>query len=227
MSRKSRLRVLSLAIVALLFGVPGARAFQLASRVTEEWIRTLERPERLKTQKVDEVIRRLGLKPGMVVADLGAGSGVFSRPLAKAVAPSGKVYAVDIQQGLLDYIDKRDKEEKIDNIKTVLGELDDPRIPGNDVELAFFNDVLHHIEHRDAYLMALARYIGPTGRIALIEMDKNDPKGSHWNQPELQVGREQLDQWMSDAGFQTVKEDHDLFPGARLFIIYGRKSAKK
>lgn len=227
MSHKNHVRVLSLAVLVLLFGVPRARAFQLGSRVTEEWIKTLERPDRLKTQKVDEVIRRLGLKSGMVVADLGAGSGIFSRPMAKAVAPSGKVYAVDIQQGLLDYIDKRDKEEKIENIKTVLGELDDPKIPGNDVELAFFNDVLHHIEHRDAYLKALAKYVGPTGKIALIEMDKNDPQGSHRNQPELQVSREQLDQWMSDAGFQPVKEDHDLFPGTKLFIIYGRKSAKK
>jgi len=227
MSRRNHFRMLSLAILVSLFGAPGALAFQLASRVTEEWIRTLERPERLKTQKVDEVISRLGLKPGMVVADLGAGSGFFSRPLAEAVAPSGRVYAVDIQQGLLDYIDRRNKEEKIGNVKTVLGELDDPKIPGNDVELAFFNDVLHHIEHRDAYLKALARYIRPTGRIAVIEMDKNDPNGSHRNQPEVQVSREQLDQWMSDAGFQPVKEDHDLFPGTKLFIIYGRKSAKK
>ena len=93
--------------------------------------------------------------------------------------------------------------------------------------MAFFNDVLHHIEHRGAYLKALAKYIGPTGKIALIEMDKNDPNGAHRDQPELLVSREQLDQWMSDAGFQPVKEHNDLFPGTKLFIIYGRKPAEK
>src|SRR5512140_3782182 len=104
LSHTNHFRVMALAVLALLFGVPEARAFQLGSRVTEEWIKTLERPERLKAQKVDEVIRRLDLEPGMVGAELGAGSGIFSRPMARAVAPGGKVYAVDIQQGLLDYI---------------------------------------------------------------------------------------------------------------------------
>ena len=121
----------------------------------------------------------LDLKPGMVVADIGAGSGLFSRPLAKAVAPAGKVYAVDIQQDLLDHINQRDKEENIRNIQTVLGEFDDPKLPAKDVDLAFINDVLHHIQHRAVYLKALGTYVKPSGRIAIIEMDKNDPKTSH------------------------------------------------
>src|SRR5580698_7225344 len=83
----------------------------------------------LAPRKIDEVIGGLSLKPGMTVADIGAGSGLFSRPLAKAVGANGKVYAVDIQQDLLDYIDKRDKEENIRNVRTVLGEFNDPKLP--------------------------------------------------------------------------------------------------
>jgi arsenite methyltransferase len=196
---------------------------QLAPRKAEEWEKTLELPNRTATQKVAEVLSDLSLKPGMIVADIGAGSGFFSRPLAKAVAPGGKVYAVDIQQGLLDYINKRDTEENIHNVQTVLGEFDDPKLPVRNVDLAFINDVLHHIEHRAVYLKALGTYMKPAGRIAILEMNKDDPNTGHKNQPELLVGREEIVGWMSDAGFKLVEEHADLFPGTKWFLIFGRK----
>jgi len=196
---------------------------QLAPRKAEEWEKTLEAPRRAATQKLDEVLADLSLKPGMIVADIGAGSGFFSRPIAKAVGPKGKVYAVDIQQGLLEFINKRDAEENIHNVQTVLGEFDDPKIPARNVDLAFINDVLHHIEHRAAYLKALGTYIKPNGRIAIIEMNKDDPNTGHKNQPELLVAREDIVQWMSDAGFKLVEEHADLFPGTKWFLIFGKK----
>jgi len=196
---------------------------QLAARKADEWVATLEGPQRIASQKIDAVLSKLDLKPGMVIADIGAGSGLFSRPLAKAVAPAGKVYAVDIQQDLLDHINQRDKEENIRNIRTVLGEYDDPKLPARNVDLAFINDVLHHIQHRAAYLKALGTYIKPGGRIAIIEMDKNDPKTPHRNQPELLVAREEILHWMSDAGFKLVQEHPDLFPGTKVFLVFGRK----
>jgi len=196
---------------------------QLAARKADEWVATLEGPQRVATQKIDAVLSKLALKPGMVVADIGAGSGLFSRPLAKAVAPAGKVYAVDIQQDLLDHIAQRNREENIGNIETVLGEYDNPNLPARNVDLAFINDVLHHIQHRAAYLKALATYIKPSGRIAIIEMDKNDPNTPHRNQPELLVAREEILQWMSDAGFKLIQEHPDLFPGTKLFLVFGRK----
>jgi len=196
---------------------------QLAARKADEWVATLEGPQRIASQKIDAVLSKLDLKPGMVIADIGAGSGLFSRPLAKAVAPAGKVYAVDIQQDLLDHINQRDKAESIRNIQTVLGEYDDPKLPARNVDLAFINDVLHHIQHRAAYLKALGTYIKPGGRIAIIEMDKNDPKTPHRNQPELLVAREEILHWMSDAGFKLVQEHPDLFPGTKVFLVFGRK----
>jgi cyclopropane fatty-acyl-phospholipid synthase-like methyltransferase len=208
---------------AMLAGSVTESQAQLAPRKADEWVTTLEGPRRAATQKVDEVLSGLSLKPGMIVADIGAGSGFFSRPLAKAVAPNGKVYAVDIQQGLLDYINKRDTEENIPNIRTVLGEFDDPKLPARDVDLAFINDVLHHIEHRAVYLKALGTYLKPSGRIAIIEMNKDDPNTGHKNQPELLVAREEILKWMSDAGFKLVDEHPDLFPGTKWFLIFGRK----
>jgi ubiquinone/menaquinone biosynthesis C-methylase UbiE len=196
---------------------------QLAARKAEEWVTTLEGPQRVSSQKVDQVLAHLKLKPGMLVADIGAGSGLFARPLAKAVAPNGTVYAVDIQQDLLDYINKRSADEKISNIQTVLGGFDDPKLPVRTIDLAFINDVLHHIRNRGVYLKALAGYLKQGGRIALIEMDKNDPNTPHKNQPELLVGRDEIEKWMSDAGMKVVEEHADLFPGTKWFLIYGKQ----
>ncbi len=211
-----------LLVLVLAGGVPDARA-QLAPRKADEWVTTLEGPQRVASLKMDQVISKLNLKSGMVVADIGAGSGLFSRSLAKAVAPAGKVYAVDIQQDLLDYIDKRDKEENIRNVQTVLGEFNDPKLPVRNVDLAFINDVLHHIQNRATYLKALGSYLKPSGRVAIIEMDKNDPNTPHKNQPELLLSREQIFQWMSDAGFTLAQEHADLFPGTKWFLVFKRK----
>jgi ubiquinone/menaquinone biosynthesis C-methylase UbiE len=219
---KSQHWIWCMAGVMLAGGVTECRA-QLAPRKAEEWVTTLEGPQRVAGQKIDEVLAGLSLKPGMTVADIGAGSGLFSRPLAKAVAPAGKVYAVDIQQDLLDHIDKRDKEDNIRNVRTVLGEFNDPKLPARDVDLAFINDVLHHIQNRAAYLKALGTYIKPAGRIAIIEMNKDDPNTPHKAQPELLVGRDEILKWMSDAGFMLVQEHPDLFPGTKWYLIFGRK----
>ena len=203
-------------------GITDASA-QLASRKASEWVGVLESPSRVAGQKVGEVLARLSLTPGMAVADIGAGSGLFTRAIAKIVAPTGTVFAVDIQQDLLDYINRRDEQEQIQNVKTVLGEFDDPSLPSRDIDLALINDVLHHIENRAAYLKTLGTYMKQSGRIAIIEMNKDDPDTPHRDQPELLLSRQDIDQWMSAAGFEPVQEFPDLFPGTRWFLVYGRK----
>lgn len=223
------LRWMALAsLVFLLVGGPTAPAFQLGGRPAAEWIERLERPDRIKDLKIEEIISRLNLKPGMVIADIGSGSGVFSRPLAKAIAPSGKVYAVDIDSGLLSYVAERAKKENIKNIVTHLAVPDDAKLPGPVVDLVFIHDVLHHIEHRDVYLKNLAKYIKPDGRIALIEMDPKDPDTPHRQQPEMLVSNGDILKWMEAAGFHPVQE-FDLFPGKKWFVLFGRqgKSAER
>jgi ubiquinone/menaquinone biosynthesis C-methylase UbiE len=203
----------------LAIGLAQAPAWQLGSRSAEEWIKRLDRPERVASLKIEEILAKLQLQQGDVVADIGAGAGIFSVPLAKRVSPGGKVYAVEIDQALLDYINKKTMEQNVKNVVTVLGKFEDPSLPASDVDLAFFHDVLHHIKDRAGYLKKLAPYLKPSGRIALIELDPK--KGGHKDDPALQVTKEQVMVWMADSGFKPVAE-FDLFDD-KWFTVYARR----
>src|SRR4051812_31097135 len=154
-----QLTVVSAAAIAMLAAatlLAGGR--QLASRPAPDWIARMERPERIASLRIDYIISKLDLKPGMTVADLGAGPGVISLPLAAAVAPAGKVYAVDIDRTFIDHIAMRAKERHVANVLPVLGHAADPALPARDVDVALFHDVLHHIQDRAAYLKSTATY---------------------------------------------------------------------
>jgi ubiquinone/menaquinone biosynthesis C-methylase UbiE len=211
-----------LIVIVAMVNVPEANALQLAGRSATDWIERLERPDRVATLRIDDVLARLDLKPGMIVADLGAGTGLFARPIARKVAPTGKVYAVDVEQGLVDHIAKRAKEEQISNLHAVLGKFDDPTLPSRDIDLAFFHDVLHHIEKRETYLKALSNYMKPNSRIALIELDAE--RGGHRDDAALQLRRPEVDRFMANAGFYPVQEVNLYKPEeGKWFVIYGRK----
>src|SRR5882672_2433961 len=194
---------------ALSVGLAQPASAQLASRSAQEWITTLESPQRIASLKIDETLAKLRLKPGDIVADIGAGSGIFEAPLAHAVSPGGKVYAVDIEKGLVDHINLRAGELHLTNVQGVVGQFTDPSLPVKNIDLAFINDVLHHIQDRAAYLKNLAGYLKPTGRIAVIDFVPE--LGGHKTQPELQVTEQQAASWMAAAGLKPL-EKIELFP---------------
>lgn len=215
-------RLILVALVALAASSTPSFA-QLGSRPADDWIIRLERPERVATLKTAEVIEKLGLKKGDIVADLGAGAGVFSWPLARAIAP-GTLFAVEVDKAFIPHLEKRAKEQQITNVRTVLGQYDDPLLPEK-VDLAFFHDVLHHIDQRDAYLKKVASYLKPNGRIAVIDLDADKPDASHRDDPKLQVRRPEVQAWMEAAGLQKIGE-YDLFTD-KWFVVYGKVPPKQ
>jgi ubiquinone/menaquinone biosynthesis C-methylase UbiE len=191
---------------------------QLASRPAEEWKKTLEQTSRVDNLKVDEIVARIALKPGQVVADLGAGTGLFSVPLAKAVGPTGRVYAVEIDKGFFPQIADKAKQQHLTNINTVEGEFTDPKLPARNVDLAFMHDVLHHVQDRSTYLKNAARYLAPSGRFVVV--DYHAAQSPHKDQPELVVSEDQAIGWMKAAGLGKV-ERVPLFPD-KYFLIFSR-----
>jgi len=206
------------AVAALVLTTASLATAQLASRPAEEWSKTLEQPSRLEGLKIQEIVSKLGLKPGQVVADLGAGTGLFSVPMGKAVGTGGRVYAVEIDKEYFPMIEGKAKEGKLSNVKTVLGEFTDPKLPAQDVDLAFMHDVLHHVEDRAGYLKSAARYLKPDGRFVVI--DYKGDQGPHKDQPNLLVSEAQVTGWMKAAGLTKVQKV-DLFPD-KYFLIFSR-----
>jgi ubiquinone/menaquinone biosynthesis C-methylase UbiE len=205
--------------ILMLAAFASPAAAQLAGRPAEEWVKTLDAPDRVKSMKIDEVVAALEVRPGAIVADVGAGSGLLSGPLAIATGTKGVLYAVDIDKGLLAHIAERAAAQRIANIKTVLGEFTDPKLPEK-VDLAFMNDVLHHIADRGAYLRSLASYLKPGGRIAIV--DFIPAQSPHRTQPELTVSEEQASAWLMEAGLRLAKKV-TIFDD-RFYVIYAKPS---
>ncbi len=136
----------------------------------------LERPEREEEEAPSKALDALELKPGMVVADIGAGSGYYASRMARRVGPSGRVYATDIQQGMIDLLNRRIGSEGLANVTTVLGGIDDPKLPAGAIDLAIMVDVYHELQQPQIFLQRLKPAFKPGGRLVLIEFRKEDPK---------------------------------------------------
>ncbi|MEX2130815.1 MAG: class I SAM-dependent methyltransferase [Pseudohongiellaceae bacterium] len=152
----------------------------------------LERPSRIQEEMPDEVVANMGLLPGHVVADIGAGSGYFSFRMAKLV-PQGKVLAVDIQPEMLALIEERKASDGVTNVEGVLGTIENPNLPVNSIDAALMVDAYHEFSHPYEMIKGIYDALKPGGRIILLEYRAEDPtvpiRPEH-KMTELQVVRE-------------------------------------
>ena len=133
----------------------------------------LERPEREREERTDLLIRNLPLSPDAVVADIGAGTGYFSFPIAERV-PQGRVLAVDIQQEMLDIITERQRRGAAANVEPVLGTITDPDLPADSVDLILLVDAYHEFSHPYEMGTAMVDALKPGGQLVLIEYRAED-----------------------------------------------------
>jgi SAM-dependent methyltransferase len=136
----------------------------------------LERPEREAEEQPTKLLKALRLKPGQAVADIGAGTGYYSRRMAGLVGNQGLVYAVDIQQEMLDLLTNKMAELKISNIKPILGTIVDPKLPDVSVDLILMVDVYHEFDHPYEMVAAMCRALKPGGRLVFVEFRGEDPE---------------------------------------------------
>lgn len=147
---------------------------EIARVMGHQGIAWLERPQREQEEGLSLLIEALDLKPGMTVADIGAGSGVISMLIAKQIG-DGEVLAVDIQPEMLEALEVNCKRRQIDNVQPVLGTAKSPRLEENSVDLVVMVDVYHEFEFPYEMLSAISRALKPGGRVAFVEYRKEDP----------------------------------------------------
>lgn len=150
----------------------GREIAQVMGHQAADW---LERPERELQENTSVLIEKLGVKPGQVMADIGAGTGYLSRRLARKTGPSGKVLAEDIQPEMLELLSKNMASRAITNVVPILGTATDPRLPARAVDLVVLVDVYHEFDFPYEMMQAICRSLKPNGRVAFVEYRAEDP----------------------------------------------------
>jgi len=180
------------------------------------YIGALEDPQRDAYQKPHEVLTALNIKPGEIIADIGAGSGYFTFRLSHFVGDKGKVYAVDVSPDMILHINRRIRELKTNNVVTLLADPDDPLLPDRSVNRFFFSDSWHHIENQSKYLSLMKRMLKPGGEIVMIDFHKKElPVGPPM---QMKIAREDLIKQLDGNGYRLTKE-HAFLP-YQYFLVF-------
>lgn len=149
---------------------------ELAQTMSHEAAPWLVRAEREAEEKTSRMITELDLEPGDVACDLGAGNGYHTLRMAKVVGEKGRVVAVDVQREMLDLLRARAREAGVTNVETILGSLDDPRLPARGCDLILMVDVYHELSDPRRMLTHLRAALRDGGRMALVEFRAEDPE---------------------------------------------------
>jgi len=157
-------------------------------------------------QKRYEILGVCQLKPGMDVADIGAGTGLFTRLFAPQVLPGGKVYAIDVSKQYVDYIVDTCRKQKIDNVVGITCTPDAVGLPPGSIDLAFVCDTYHHFNHPEKNLASIHQALRPGGRLIIVEFKKEKGATPDWVMKHVRPDRQMLIKEVTDAGFTLLDE---------------------
>jgi ubiquinone/menaquinone biosynthesis C-methylase UbiE len=179
----------------------------------------LDAPDRDQWQRPDQIMDALGIAEGSVVADVGAGSGWFTIRLARRVGPQGVVYAQDVQPEMLNAIARRVQREELRNVRTVLGDDREPRLPASALDVVLLVDAYHEMEARASILAGIARSLKPQGRVGVVDF-KLDGLGPG---PDLEerVSPDEVTKEAERAGLRLVRSES--FLPFQYFLIFARR----
>ncbi len=190
-----------------------------------QWTERFEHEGRAIYDKRFEILDAMNLKPGMNVADIGAGSGLFSRLIAARVAPGGTVYAVDISKNMIDHIAKVSKEENIPNLKPVLGDPKSPKLAPNSVDVICIIDSYHHFEYPSDMLAEISKALRPDGMLMLIDFKRIEGISRDYVLKMVRAGEGTFTDEFLNAGFDLVERRDDMFPDNYMLKFKHRAAA--
>lgn len=172
----------------------------------EDWKDRFEVESREIFSSRKKIVEALHLNPGDRVADVGAGTGLFSALFSKAVEGEGKVYAVDISPTLIQFMRKRFQGEEWDNVEVIFSKEDSAELPENSVDHVFICDTYHHFEFHEPMLESIHRALAPGGRLVVIDFERIPGVSSEWILGHVRAGKETFKSEIEEAGFEFVEE---------------------
>lgn len=182
----------------------------------------LTRESREREEECSKLLKVLNVKPGDVICDMGSGNGFYSLPLAKMTGPTGKVLAVEIQQEMLDMLQKRAAAQDIKNIELVLGNEANPKLKDGTVDIMFMVDVYHEFDHPVEMMQAIRKSLKPDGRLVQVEFREEDKKVPI--KPEHKMSKAQILKEILPFGFKLI-EEYDGLPWQHV-MFFARDDSK-
>ncbi len=182
------------------------------------WAKVFDDPTRDEWQKPAEVMAVMAITPGMIVADVGAGTGYFLPHLSRAVGAAGKVLGEDVEPSMVKWIDERARRENLANVQGVLGAKDDPKLPASAVDRILIVDTWHHVDDRPEFAKKLAAALKPNGAIFIVDYTRESPHG-----PPVQarLAPEAVARDLAAAGLTTDIIQNESLP--HQFIVRGKR----
>jgi SAM-dependent methyltransferase/intracellular sulfur oxidation DsrE/DsrF family protein len=175
--------------------------------------------------KRQEILEAIKLKPTDVVADIGAGTGLFTRLFASSLGQEGRVIAVDIAQKFLDHIEVTCREQNLRNVETVLCKDDSTELPPESVDVAFICDTYHHFEFPQKTMTSLLKALKPGGRVILIDFRRVEGESSDWTMDHVRAGQEVFEAEVLESGFRKADEIKDLLKENYMVVFEREKQA--
>ncbi len=191
----------------------------------DHWAEIFERSGREVFDRRFQVVDALGIEPGMRIADVGAGTGLYTMLFARAVGPAGRVYAVDISASFVESIEARAAEYHVDNVIPVVNDQQSTTLPPDSVDLVFLADTYHHFEYPRAMLASIHQALVPGGALAIIDFRRLPGVSNPWIMGHVRAGREEVIDEVEAAGFRF--EDEPLKLRGNYFLRFRKVSPEE
>jgi ubiquinone/menaquinone biosynthesis C-methylase UbiE len=198
-----------LCVLSILCFITTGDLFSQQRKITvEEWEKRLN-----KLQPPKEIMDAIGVRPGMIIGEIGAGTGRMTVWLADRVGDEGKIYANDIDRKALDYLERRCEKDNLKNVVTILGEVEDPLLPENALDLAFMINVYHHLDMPVALVKNIIPSLKATGILAIVDADpEKSGYGANHSTP-----KEEILAQLDEAGYELIRVETFL-PDDNIYI---------
>lgn len=170
------------------------------------FVERFEKEGREVYDKRNEVVKVCGIKDGMAIADVGAGTGLYTRLFAAETGKTGRVYAVDIAEKFVDHVIETSREEGLGNVVGVVCKADSVELPAHSVDMVFICDTYHHFEYPRSTMASIAKALRPGGVICLVDFERIEGVSSDWILGHVRAGKEVVRREIEESGFEMIEE---------------------